>query len=139
MPLYVLDTDHLSLLQSAHPRVSARYLLESAQGNVAVSVASYEEQVRGRLAFISQAKTHDRRVQGYFWLRQTQQFYCRFRLLDFDDQAQRTYQNLRATHRRTGKMDLKIAATALTNNAILVTRNTQDFISIANLRLENWA
>ena len=139
MPLYILDTDHLSLLQSAHPRVSARYLLESNQGNVAVSVASYEEQVRGRLAFIGQAKTHDRRVQGYFWLRETQQFYCKFRLLGFDDQAQRTYQNLRVTYRRTGKADLKIAATALTNNATLVTRNTRDFIAISNLRLENWA
>jgi len=139
MPLYLLDTDHLSLLQSAHPRVSARYLLELNLGNVAVSVASYEEQVRGRLAFISQAKTRDRSVQGYFWLRETQQFYCKFRLLDFDDQAQQIYQNLRATYRRTGKMDLKIAAIALTNNATLVTRNTQDFIAIANLRLENWA
>jgi tRNA(fMet)-specific endonuclease VapC len=45
---------------------------------------------------------------------------------------------LRSLHRRTGTMDLKIAATVLSNDAILVTRNTQDFIAIANLRLENW-
>ncbi len=139
MPLYVLDTDHLTLLQSAHPRVSPRYLHESNQGNVAVSVASYEEQIRGRLAFLSQAKTPERKIRGYFWLRETQQFYCELRLLDFDDQAQRIYQNLQATHRRTGKMDLRIAATALAHDATLVTRNTQDFISIANLRLDNWA
>jgi tRNA(fMet)-specific endonuclease VapC len=106
---------------------------------VAVSVASYEEQIRGRLAFLSQAKTPERQIQGYFWLREAQQFYCELRLLDFDDQAQRIYQNLRAAHRQTGKMDLRIAATALAINATLVTRNTQDFISIANLRLDNWA
>lgn len=34
---------------------------------------------------------------------------------------------------------LQIAATALLFNATLVTRNTQDFMSIANLRLDNWA
>ncbi len=36
-------------------------------------------------------------------------------------------------------MDLRVAATALARDAILVTRNTQDFNSIANLRLDNWA
>ncbi len=36
-------------------------------------------------------------------------------------------------------MDLRIAAIALANNATLVTRNTQDFIEIENLTLENWA
>ena len=36
-------------------------------------------------------------------------------------------------------MDLQIAATALELEATLVTRNTQDFIDIENLRLENWA
>jgi predicted nucleic acid-binding protein len=36
-------------------------------------------------------------------------------------------------------MDLRIAAIALAQSAILVTRNTQDFIDIENLNLENWA
>ncbi len=66
MALYVLDTDHLTLLQSAYPRVSARYLHESNAGNVAVSVASYEEQVRGRLAFLSQAKTLTVKLEDTF-------------------------------------------------------------------------
>lgn len=139
MPLYVLDTDHLTLIQTSHARVSTRYLHELNQGSLVVSVASYEEQVRGRLAFLSQAKTPERQILGYFWLRETQEFYCRFRILDFDGSAQRIYQNLRASHRKTGAMDLKIAATALANDLILVTRNTQDFAPIANLRLENWA
>lgn len=93
----------------------------------------------GRLAFISQAKTPERQVLGYFWLRETQEFYCRFRILDFDSSAQRVYQKLRTLHRKTGAMDLKIASTALANDMILVTRNMQDFAPIANLRLENWA
>jgi tRNA(fMet)-specific endonuclease VapC len=139
MLLYVLDTDHLTLIQLANPSVSVRYLHESKQGNLAVSIVSYEEQVRGRLAFISQAKTPERHVRGYFWLRETQEFYCGLQILNFDDRAQQIYRNLRAAHRRTKASDLKIAATALSYDLTLVTRNTQDFISIANLRLDNWA
>ncbi|MGH9840958.1 MAG: type II toxin-antitoxin system VapC family toxin [Blastocatellia bacterium] len=119
--------------------MSVRYLHESNQGNLAVSVVSYEEQVRGRLAFLSQARTPERHVRGYYWLRETQEFYCGLRVMEFDAAAQRIYQKLRTEHRRTKASDLKIAATAIANDAILVTRNTQDFISIANLRLDNWA
>jgi predicted nucleic acid-binding protein len=36
-------------------------------------------------------------------------------------------------------MDLRIVATALAHNAVLVTRNTQDFAPIENLQLDNWA
>ena len=37
-----------------------------------------------------------------------------------------------------GNMDLKIAAVALTNNAILLTRNVSDFGQIVELRIEDW-
>ncbi len=80
-----------------------------------------------------------RHVRGYFWLRETQEFYCGLQILNFDDRAHEIYRNLRAAHRRTKASDLKIAATALSYNLTLVTRNTQDFIAIANLRLDNWA
>lgn len=138
MSLYVLDTDHLTLIQLAEPRVSARYLYEPKE-NIAVSIASFEEQVRGRLAYLSQARVPARQIRGYAWLRETQEFYCSIRILDFSDEAQRIYQELRVKHRRAGAMDLRIAATALAHNATLVTRNTQDFIAITKLRLDNWA
>ncbi len=68
-----------------------------------------------------------------------QQFYCKLRLLEFDDAAYTIFESLRRLHPQSGKRDLRIAATALANNATLVTRNTQDFISIAKLRMDNWA
>lgn len=37
-----------------------------------------------------------------------------------------------------GPYDVLIAATALTNNDILVTRNTKEFERIEGLQLENW-
>lgn len=60
-------------------------------------------------------------------------------MLDFDKVASTNFESLRKTHRRLGTMDLRIAAIAITQNVILVTRNTQDFIDIENLTLENWA
>jgi tRNA(fMet)-specific endonuclease VapC len=138
MALYILDSDHLTLIQLAEPRVSARYLYEPKE-SIAVSIVSFEEQVRGRLAYLSQARAPERQVRGYAWLRETQEFYCSIRILDFSSEAQQIYQDLRAKHRRAGAMDLRIAATALAYDLTLVTRNTQDFISINNLRLDNWA
>ncbi len=138
MPLYVLDTDHLSLIQRSDARVSVRYLA-TPRGDVAASIVSFEEQMRGWLAHINHSRTPDQICLAYDLLCATQRFYCTLRLLEFDADTAKVFKALRQTHRRLSAMDLRIAATALAHNATLVTRNTQDFISIANLRLENWA
>jgi tRNA(fMet)-specific endonuclease VapC len=138
MALYILDTDHLTLLQRSDAKVSLRYLATSPS-DIAASVISYEEQVRGRSAQVRQAKTADGKEATYARLYQMQRFYCGLRLLEFSAEAASIYEALRQAHRRSDRMDLQIAATALSLNAILVTRNTQDFDSIANLRLDNWA
>jgi tRNA(fMet)-specific endonuclease VapC len=36
-------------------------------------------------------------------------------------------------------MDLKIAATAIANNATLLSRNLKDFNKVPGLKVENWA
>ncbi len=38
-----------------------------------------------------------------------------------------------------GHDDLRIAAIALENNAVVVTRNTRDFARVPELKVENWA
>jgi tRNA(fMet)-specific endonuclease VapC len=54
--LYILDTDHLTLLQRNHPAVIARVATVSLEG-IAPTVISAMEQVRGRLAQVHRAKT----------------------------------------------------------------------------------
>jgi tRNA(fMet)-specific endonuclease VapC len=138
MSLHLLDTDHISLIQYRNQKVIARWG-EFPVSDVAVSIISYEEQFRGWLNVIKRAQTPDRFEEAYRWLGEFERLYCRFRILGFDRSAATMYETLRQTHRRAGKMDLRIAAIALSTNATLVTRNTQDFITISNLSLDNWA
>jgi tRNA(fMet)-specific endonuclease VapC len=136
--LYLLDTDHLSLIQREDNDISVRFLATPRE-ELAASVVSFEEQMRGWLSYIKQARKPEQACRAYAWLCRTQRFYCTLQLLEFDPGVSAIYEALCQAHRRLGRMDLRIAATALSIDATLVTRNTKDFISIANLRLDNWA
>jgi tRNA(fMet)-specific endonuclease VapC len=138
MPLYLLDTDHITLVQRGDPKVTSHYG-SLPEEEIIVSVISYEEQLRGRLATVSHAKTDAQIERAYWLLLDMQVYFCERHVIDFGPRANTIYNELRKFHRRAGTMDLRIAATALANNATLVTRNTQDFIDIENLTLENWA
>ncbi len=49
------------------------------------------------------------------------------------------YNQLLASKLGVRKMDLRIAAITLENNAILVTRNIRDFQRVPNLIIEDWS
>jgi tRNA(fMet)-specific endonuclease VapC len=138
MALYLLDTDHLSLIQRHDKKVSARFVQTPAEA-LCASIISYEEQFRGWMGLLKRVHSDDHLLLAYRSLRETHEFYCVLRVLDFDQKALAIYHGLRRLHRRAGTMDLRIAATALAADAILVTRNIQDFDVIENLKLDNWA
>ena len=62
--------------------------------------------------------------------------------LPFDDAAAESYGEIRAHLQRNGNLiganDLLIAAIAQTNDLILVTHNTSEFMRTPNLRVEDW-
>jgi len=60
-------------------------------------------------------------------------------IIDFDEQAQTVFRALRAQRMRIGRLDLRIAAIALSREATLVTRNRQDFVGIPALNIEDWS
>ena len=60
-------------------------------------------------------------------------------MLPFSHMAAQEHQRLRKAYPRLGNMDLKIAAIALTYNAVLLTRNVSDFGQIVGLLTENWS
>lgn len=139
--MYILDTDHLSLIQrngGDGKRILAR-LAAVKDPEVAVTIITYEEQVRGRLNFLSKAKTPDEQVLAYQGLQQLAMDYCSIVILPFSRIAASEHQRLRKLYPRLGNMDLKIAAIALIHNAILLTRNESDFRQIADLQIEDWS
>jgi len=138
--MYILDTDHLSILQRGG--VNAQSLLQRLKTldshQVVVTIISYEEQVQGWLTYVKKAKTIEKKVEGYKQLKEQLKDYCNIPILDFDHAAAQEFQRLKKEYRRVGKMDLKIAAIALVNKAVLLTRNEVDFGQISGLSCEDW-
>lgn len=139
--MYILDTDHLSLVQrngQEGKRILAR-LAAIEEVEVAVTVITYEEQVRGRLSVLSRAKTLDEQIFAYQGLQQLSIDYRSILMVPFNRIAALKHQCLRKAHPRLGNMDLKIAAISLVNNATLLTRNVSDFRKITELNVEDWS
>lgn len=138
MSRYILDTDHVTLFQRNHPKIVQK-VREIDTSNLFVTIVTLEEQLRGRLAVISKAnQTPERLAIAYQNLRSTLVYFCNVQLLDFDEAAYNCYQNLRQQKLSVGTQDLKIAAIAIANQAIVVTRNQKDFSKVPNLPLEDW-
>jgi tRNA(fMet)-specific endonuclease VapC len=139
--MYVLDTDHISLIQrnrAPGQRILAK-LASFVEVEVVTTIVSYEEQVKGRFAFLSQAKTPQEVISAYQGLQWLAQDYCSVMMLPFDSAAFLEHQQLRKRYPRLDNMDLKIAAIVLTNRATLLTRNRSDFGKIAGLQFEDWS
>src|SRR5215467_6410393 len=130
--MFILDTDHLSLFQRRDPHVTARVLATSTL-ELATTVITVEEQVRGRLDRVRRARRDTEVVRAYRSLLATFLYLRTITILDFDAQVQTIFQRLRAHRIRIGTLDLQIAAIALRREATLMTRNRQDFTGIRAL------
>lgn len=139
--MVVLDTDHISLLDrggEASARLAAR-LRELAAGEVVTTITTFEEQMRGWLAYVARASSIVKLVDAYHWLHESLDNYRTMPVLDFDDVAATQFQRLRSMRLRVKTMDLRIAAVTLAHSAILLSRNLGDFRKVPGLRVENWA
>ncbi|MBC7809280.1 MAG: type II toxin-antitoxin system VapC family toxin [Akkermansiaceae bacterium] len=136
----ILDTDHMSFLQYDGDEAKAILLrLRSVpKDDIATTVATYEEQMRGRMARLASTNKPQEQIVMYREMKQSLQQYCFISVLDFDTTASAEFAQLRKTYPRLGTMDLKIAAIALANNATLLTRNSRDFDKIPGLLIEDW-
>jgi len=139
---YLLDTDHLSLIQrpagEAGRKVATR-LASFASTDIAISVISLHEQLMGVNNYIQKARRTDEVVRGYGMFHQLLSVYSKAEVLPFGEQAAEIFERFRKQGNRAGTMDLRIAAIAMSTNRILVTRNIRHFESLPGLRLENWA
>ncbi len=135
--LYIFDTDHLSLYGRNHPAILTN--LQVVQTPLVTTVINAEEQLRGRLAQISEAKDESSQTTAYHWLTKTIAFLSAFQILQYDVQAQSIYKALKSQKIRVGTQDLRIASIFLAHNGILLTRNRQDFEKVSGLLIEDWS
>lgn len=138
MTLYVLDTDHLTLLRKGHAEVVARVAATSPT-DIAITVISIEEQFRGWFTQVHKARDAARLARAYEGLFDVIDMAKKLPVLPFSRAAVERYVELKKQLPRLGKQDLAIASVALEFNATLVTRNRQDFEQVPNLRIEDWS
>jgi tRNA(fMet)-specific endonuclease VapC len=135
--IWVLDTDSVSLFQREYPPVLQQVQLKNAD-EIAVTVVTLEEQLRGWLNFLRRASSEERLIAGYRRLQDSLSYFCNTQLLTFTPAAADCYHTLIQQRIRIGTQDLRIGAIALSINATVVTRNQRDFSQIPGLRLEDW-
>lgn len=135
--LYVLDTDHISLLQRDDQNVQRR-LARIPQDERAVTVITVAEQLQGWLAVAHRGRTEADRARAFARLQETVQYYNRIHVLPYDDKAIAIFETLRNQKIRIGTQDLRIAAITLRWQAILVTRNRSDFSRVPSLNTLDW-
>lgn len=138
--MYLLDTDHLTILDRGGSSAQT-LLVKLAQvhpSEIATTIISYEEQTRGWLSYIAKAKSLDTQVLAYSKLERHLAKFRAATVIGFDPNSARKFESFRRLYPRLGTMDLKIAAIAITTEAILLTRNKSDFERIEGLIFEDW-
>jgi tRNA(fMet)-specific endonuclease VapC len=140
--MILVDTDHATFLKYPESdrgrRLIERLAALPASEIVGMAIITVEERMRGWLAVIAKEKTALRQVVGYRELGKLFEFYQDIEIVPFDEAAAQQFDDLRNQRVRLGSMDLKIAATALVNNALLLSANLRDFQRVPGLRVENW-
>ena len=134
----LLDTDHISLHERGHLPLRAR-LAATPSDAIAVSVVTVEEMIRGRLAILARRSAGEARVWAYSKFMETILFFSSIQVVPYDLASEEQFQSLRAMRLRVGSQDLRIAATALVHNLVLVTRNRRDFERVPGIVIDDWS
>ncbi|MCX7411366.1 MAG: type II toxin-antitoxin system VapC family toxin [Planctomycetales bacterium] len=138
MSLWILDTDTLSLFLRGEFHVCRR-VSSVVPEELAVAIITVEEVLTGWYAEVRRARRDDQLVRAYASLQQAVEFFRLVRILPFDVDSVRRFHQLRRQHRRLGTNDLRIAAIAMEQLGIVVTRNERDFGLIEGVATEDWS
>jgi tRNA(fMet)-specific endonuclease VapC len=138
---YLLDTDHLSILQRMsgpeYATLSAR-IARVPPDDLALSIITFHEQVIGGHVYINRARNSADLVRGYAMLERLLRDFASLAVLPFDAAAAAVFDGLVAQRVRIGTMDLRIAAIALSRGLVVLTRNVRDFGQVPGLVTEDW-
>jgi tRNA(fMet)-specific endonuclease VapC len=133
-----LDTDHVSLILSNHPQVTAN----AAQHQIAISIITVQELFNGWMGRINDPSQIDNLPALYSKLSLTIKYLQTVEILDFTVEADECLKNLLRANPPLRKnrlqKDMRIAAIALSLNLPIATRNRRDFELVPNLQIIDW-
>ncbi len=139
--MFVLDTDHFSILQNeptAEQVTLRRRIATQDPSQFFVPIIAFQEQVEGWNSFLNRAKATPKVVFAFQMFQRLLSSFASSRILPFDDRAAVISDSLRQQKIRIGTADLRIASIALSRGMTLLTRNTIDFARIPGLNFEDW-
>ena len=130
---YMLDTNICIYAIKHKPERVLQTLKEKLDEGLCISSITLAELAHG----VEKSASRDKNAAALL------KFLTVLTVLPFDDLAAAEYDKICAYLQRLGTpigtMDMLIAAHAKTENLILVTNNTREFIRVPDLQLENWA
>jgi len=138
---YLLDTDHLSILQRQSGENYNNLVARMARyplSDFAISIVTIQEQMPGCHAYINRARHPHELVKGYEIMVRLVADFQRLPILSFDAIAAQTLEQLNSQRIQLAQMDARIAAIALSRQMILLTRNHRDFSKVRELAIEDW-
>ena len=139
--MYILDTDHLVLLQKRSGTEFTNLLRRIAQHDRSVffvTIVSFHEQVGGGYQYLWLATSSSGVVRGYDKLETILRDFASAQVLSFSEAAADIFEDLRKQKIRVATMDLRIGSIAIANRMTVLKRNTVDFQRIPNLSIEDW-
>jgi len=140
-PVFLLDTDHLGILQDRVQPECRRLVARITQFPAPaffVSIVSFHEQVVGWNAYLNRARAITGVVSAYQMFQDILADFVAMQVLPFDDAAGTQFEMLRRQRVRVGTMDLRIASIALVRDFTVLTRNLIDFERVPGLTVEDW-
>jgi tRNA(fMet)-specific endonuclease VapC len=140
MSLWILDTDHVSLLLSGNQIVRDR--VRPVSRDVALTIVTVQEIFNGWVNLINNPTQAEDLPELYTRLWVALNYFREVQVINFDDAVNECHQRLLRENKTLNKKrlqkDMRIAAIALSLGATLVTRNYRDFIQVPGLSIEDW-
>lgn len=141
MSFWILDTDHVSLFLGKHQSVTRCIAKHGAE--VAITIVTVQELFNGWIVRINSTTNVSDLVRLYEKLNRTIDFCKQVPVVGFDLKAGDCYQHLidkvPGLAKKRLQKDMRIAAIALAQDAIVVTRNHRDFSLVPQLQIEDWS
>lgn len=128
---YMFDTDTASFFMKDNPKSVRVKTAKHYKDEFCISAITYAELMFGL------KKNYSKQLD--LWLNE---ILAKLNIVPFDDASAEAYGDLRTTLEKSGlsldNMDMLIASSAISANAILVSHNIKHFSKIKGLKVEDW-